>query len=424
MRSKDPPAVGDMVRIIDNNVCQAYDSWNIAAIDGTLYWSGFGYSGCKDKAKHIRQFEDRDCENNNQGAVYKFGHTIPPIAPITAVSGRYTSNGYGYWIVKCGQPLYAYYNMYSNGHFSCKSEYAVSNTPDELMFWFAINANDSTNNCGLATNASCEACSWPYASVYDTVQKCGCSIDRSHYQSPEKLASRVYLYCQTYSDPSGVQFYLDRSRSNFDPSKGEIYGACSAPGVGTVYMPAQTCPTGSALDTVITNDTTLQHADGSIPRTQSGSGSGTGSDTATHSRLDSILGRLDTLIARQGGGTGSDSALINYLDTVGSGNADTGYFTSEVQDAKAGLDTALNGLPALTSAVSDHASRGDTAGISGYTLDSLINLCVTNGDSLICLSQQTIYPTIIQVAKWIIRICLFFWGLLMFAFFLSLAKGD
>jgi len=318
-----------------------------------------------------------------------------------------------------------------NWFFSCGDRNAIVGSGPGAVY-IHVTRTAITNTCEYTSDANCRSCSWPYLSVRDTVG-CGCVVDYSKLQSEQDLRKKLYLYCNTYSDGSGAQYYEDQYRSNFDPTKGEIFGACSSPVTGkVVYMPAESCPAGSALDSIDSakadslgarNAAGAGSAAGGRQGSGSGSGSGTGSDTATHSRLDSIIGRLDTILARMSG-VGADTSVIGYLDTVGAGNADTGYFSSEARDAKAGLDTALNGLPALTSAVSDHASRGDTSGVAGYTLDSLINLCVTNGDSSICLSQQTIYPTIIQVAKWIIRVCLFIWGLLMFAFFLSLAKGD
>lgn len=169
---------------------------------------------------------------------------------------------------------------------------------------------DPIDTCSIATSGDCNHCAWPYATTVNPTQ-CGCIVDRSKYQSPQMLQKTVYLYCNTYSDGTSSQYYLDQSRSNFDASKGAIRGACSSPTSGkTVYRPAGTCPEGTY--TAPTNDTTAQSASGTINEpTNSASGGGSGSDTATHSRLDSILGVLRDTV-----GMGEKRDSLNSWDSA------------------------------------------------------------------------------------------------------------
>lgn len=339
------------------------------------------------------------------------------------------------------------YEYPSPGTFSCGSR--VLDVPgglyQGLFFWLKIKFEDSSAVCEYVNDKACNVCSWPYKSVRDTVG-CGCKIDQSKYQSSDDLKRRVYLYCQTYNDGTGGQYYLDLSRSNFISSNGEIRGACSSPTTGqTVYMPANTCPVGSSVDTLTFDPDSVQPADGTIDPPLS---SGSGSDTATHNRLDSILGnigrgdtathnRLDTIIdlLRNQNGSGSggyDSALVpkldslrRFLDTVGSSSHDSAYNRLQYVFDSLNSDT-LQYRPYIDSIMSNiniHASRGDTSMANGITVDSILNFCVSFNDSLHCLKDTPIYPYMVSSVKWIRRLCLAIWAFLCAGTFFSIATG-
>lgn len=196
-------------------------------------------------------------------------------------------------------------------------------------------SKDSTkiDTCAVSSNPYCNSCSWPYLSSRDTIG-CGCIVDRNRYQSEDQLKARLYVYCQTYNDGSGTQYYLDQSRSCFNSSTcGVPKGACSNPTNGkTIYMPAQTCPsvsvaTGQFGDTLLIDSAKGQPAVYNPDDNPVGT-----NDTAAVNRLDSILGyfgrgdtgthnRLDTIInlLRNGsdsGGSGSDTGTHRRLDSL------------------------------------------------------------------------------------------------------------
>jgi len=160
--------------------------------------------------------------------------------------------------------------------------------------WAATRINASpVGACTIPSGIECETCSWPYASRPDSLA-CGCNVSKTQYAPQNRLAIQCVAYCNS-SSIEGTQTFIDYSRSNFDVTKGEPVCACSAPGKGTVYRPTLTCPVGTTpLDTIgrpnlqtVTYDPTTKPVQGS------GSTSGGGSDTATHSRLDSILGLIN-----------------------------------------------------------------------------------------------------------------------------------
>lgn len=262
---------------------------------------------------------------------------------------------------------------------------------------------------------NCKLCAWPYASVSNG---CGCIVDPDHLQ-PESDLIRICAIWANTAGSDGTQYYYDRSRSNFNPDNGPVRCAASSPSSGkTLFMPAGQCPQNDdtyqfGLDSAHADSLGDTLSEGSMKDREpsaSGTGSvGNGSDTATHNRLDTIIGQF--------------KGLREYLDTVGSGS-DTGFWSNERDSAIFGLDTALNGLSDLTEAVNTHSSRGDTTGYNGYTLDSLLDICAPYGDSIKCMSQESTYPILLASAKWIIRACLFLWGVLMFWMFLSIAKSE
>lgn len=263
------------------------------------------------------------------------------------------------------------------------------------------------DTCTVVSDAGCRECAWPYIAKSAGENNCGCSVDRNKVQPEQLLKNSCGVWCQTAGN-DGSQYYIDPSLSNFNASVGQIRCACSSPMTGkTVYRQAGVCPIGTALvDTV--NDTTGQDYNDLSADTTTLTG-GNSNDTETHNRLDTIIGQI--------------KAIRDYLDTVGNGT-DTGFWANERDSAISGLDTALNGIGDITDAVEAHSNRGDTTGYNGYTLDSLLDICAPYGDSVKCMSQESTYPMLIASAKWIIRACLFLWGVLMFWMFLSIAKSE
>ena len=265
------------------------------------------------------QYEASDCNGEQyQPGVYWAAFTQFPTSAVCRYTG---TNG---WL-QClptydsdNWPAFGVYERYSpntternNGWYSICHDHSGHQGFNGLWVRYQIGSPNDT--CPVTSDWQCKICSWPYESKKNPAG-CGCSIDPSRYQSQADLQKRVYVYCNTYS--GGGQWYFDGSRSNFDASRGEIYGACSNPTTGeTVYMETQTCALGSNLDTGAVADSVGQDAVGTVPRPSAGSGSGggSGSDTATHSRLDTIIGLIDdgrdgdSLAGLPDSGTGFDS---------------------------------------------------------------------------------------------------------------------
>jgi len=149
---------------------------------------------------------------------------------------------------------------------------------------------EAVDNLGPVSDSLCQYCSWPYISYANSAHD-GCIVDRTRYQSRDRLVAKCYAYCNTY--PGGSQYYIDYSRSNFETGS-TITCACSSPvDQSTVRMPTTTCPSGTLeglVDTAGTQPNDSKDLD-TVSRS-GGGGGGNGSDSGTHSRLDSILGRL------------------------------------------------------------------------------------------------------------------------------------
>jgi len=372
----------------------------------------YGRTSCISGAADLTQYENRFC-NDPQGIIrgssltnvrYSITGQIPSqLFCRYSTSGVYTCRTQ--WATDPATMNLGYFNA-ASGSGSSYTSNCMSVGSDEVTGALTINVNTSgpSDTCSYGTRAECNLCSWPYMSAPDSLG-CGCKVDRSKLQARQLLVARTGLYCATYSDGTGRQFYYDESRSNFDPEKGPIKGACSAPPASTVYVPAGTCPAGTRLETVPDSG---QSSEGTYAFEDVGV-SGGGSDTGTHSRLDSILGQFKD--------------LREYLDTVGQGG-DTGILSAERDSALNGLDTAMAGASALQGVVDAHASRGDTAGFNGWTLDSVLDISVQWNGTVHRMSQESSYPILLASVRWLLRAVLFIWGLLMFWMFLMLAKGD
>lgn len=162
--------------------------------------------------------------------------------------------------------------------------------------WYQANIYAATQGyigspCNQTVN--CQVCAWPYASV---TAGCGCAVDRTKLQTPVQISGTCKVWAQT-ADCGGTP-YFDPSRSNFNPDVGPIRCAAACPSTGrVVYMPAGTCPESTFVAINLPTDSLGASVDSGgmqdDPMTYGGGSSGSGSDTGTHSRLDSILGILD-----------------------------------------------------------------------------------------------------------------------------------
>lgn len=260
-----------------------------------------GKAVCANGTANVTTFEQNNC-NSPFGKIkgqdrseirYVTVGRLPSTLYCTRLANGYWQCYYGSWNGSSEFPWLYYNNSSGSGTSYSGNCMDIGDGPWQSGVAIKTTINSvGLDTCSFGSAPQCNLCAWPYLAKPDTIG-CGCIVDRSKYQSPQLLQTRVGLYCATYSDGSGNQFYLDQSRSNFNSSKGEIKGACSSPMSGkTVYMPSGTCPTGTRLTDTL-SDTTSQSALGTIGQAPStGSGGGSGSDTAIHSRLDSILGYL------------------------------------------------------------------------------------------------------------------------------------
>lgn len=311
--------------------------------NGFIFNAGPGFpfaNGNISQVDALNAFENSDCNKslyvsgvygNGFNAIPKKGYGIyvqykEPGKVWYAISP--TING-GTWETLGFRNYYTRNNNWHDNQWMSKCHEWVPNGGAFTEMYIVVNltGNLDMDTCQYTSNADCKKCAWPYASVRDSFA-CGCIVDKNAYLSPAEIDDYPYMYCNTYSDGSGYQYYLDPSRSNFDPSKGQIVAACSNPVSGkTIYVPTQSCPIGSAIDVVfadslyndsIRGDSALQSAKGhNVNQSTSGS-SGIGNDTATHNRLDTIIG----LLRGMGGssdtfsGTGSDTGTHNRLDSI------------------------------------------------------------------------------------------------------------
>lgn len=298
------PQAGDRFVVVDAASC-VLETGPVIRAGTAAIRPEYPFRGCKQESMRVFTYEQNDCFGESEctppanNCKYKVGVELP-----STFYQSYNVRQYGnYGLVQLSDApsggstnaLEVVNSWTTFPHtFACGSWGGDNSNTGTLYIWVSLDPSDTTDQCQYATDKSCQSCAWPYLALKDTIG-CGCRIDKSKYQSVETLDDLPYAYCNTYSDGTSSQYYLDRSRSNFDASKGEVYAACSSPPDKTVYMPVGTCPVGSRADTSITNDSTAQDATGTIgkpPPGTSGGGGGIGSDTATHNRLDSILSYL------------------------------------------------------------------------------------------------------------------------------------
>jgi len=367
------------------------------------------------QAQQTKAYEDNNCDNTAyiEGVYSKALNQIPPVAKCYYVENVDASM---FW-ARCklgpstefkdgGFYEYSTVNDYwQDGVWKSKCvDYRASGEPPNYPNVYVLfKFGDSRDKCTYTSDKACNTCSWPYASKRDSTG-CGCKVDRSKYQSAEKLRTAVAVYCNTYSDGTGRQYYLDDSRSNFNSANGEVYGACSAVPNSTVYMPVGTCPLGTHIDTL--TDTTAQPAVSKVPKptVTGGTGTGTGNDTATHNRLDSILGQLSR-------DAFTDSLLNAAYDSATAGTT---------------------GLTATTDSISRIGSRiasnyGDTTGNQlGLTDSAAFDIRLRNPwdtTNTFRTSEQTgtFFGWVLTVWKTARSIVLAIWGLVCWWIMLTIA---
>lgn len=260
------------------------------------------------------------------------------------------------------------------------------------------------------TNSQCNVCAWPYLAKPNTT--CGCEVDRGRWQPNAQLQSQCYGYCNTYNGGDGVQYYMDKSRSNFDGNNGQTARcACSSPVNGkTIVRPTQTCPAGSDAyrpPEAPENPNDTQKVKGRVPDSVynsngGGGGAGGGDDTGTHRRLDSILGRL-------GRSSFSDS-IIDSLIRSDSLNG----------DSVAWLSDSVTGITYRLGLV-----HGDTGMSHGWTDDSLFRWSVRmTGLRDTSVTTNEFADWLIPIWKGLRALLLALWGLACFWIYYSIVKGD
>jgi len=371
-------------------------------------------------ASIMLRYERNDCDNKKeQESPASYVATVRPVQrAICRYNGSIPSGAQTDSFFVCKQPGFSsfipmvYGNAteynYSTGKYSfiCNDRTYQNETCSNITncgsdYFVAVSRNGRADTCAYTSNTSCQFCSWPYLSVRDTTG-CGCKVDGSKYQPADQLRKVVYTYCNTIST-DGTQYYLDESRSNFESSNGEIYGACSSPASGqTYYYPVGSCPQGSILDTL--QDSTAQTATGTVKKplpvtSGPGGGGGTGQyDSIIRDRLDSIL---------YGHSVASDS-----LDAI------LGRYADGVDSAIAGVQGGLDSLEALGAF---HGMRYDTTSVEGVSLDSLLNICWTFDHERKCISDTEHYSVLVTWFKWIRRFYLILWGFICAWIFFKLA---
>lgn len=404
----------------------------------------YSYSAMSIAAAQVNQYEQADC-NTRDGIIYGDGASLQYVKSAVFRKEMFClSSSTGYyacattWDGADQSGLVATYTQAVGYCPYCKPSYrystrcrdrSVVQTPSyPVLIRVRVSATDPLDTCSSISDAACNACSWPYLAKSNG--SCGCTVDKTRYQTVEDLRKRLYLYCQTYNDGSGAQYYYDESRSCLNSANcGVPKGACSSPQTGkTIYMPAQQCPdisvaTGVNGDTLSVPDSLGQPAVYNPADGPSTGGTGSGLDSGgVYSRLDTIIGLL-----RRGGTGGSDTSLRTYLDTVGSGRADPldSAFGGYVDSLMGTGDSIQGSVLELTGVVGDHTSRGDTSGIGGYTLDSLIDVCFTIHDSAFCLRDAGAGWTFMRTAAyWIRRLILVLWGFVCAYMFYVIAKDQ
>jgi len=298
-----------------------------------------------------------------------------------------------------------YHDIYApnGGNFRCGDHVSQSFGFPGWYIMTQVSANVDT--CAFTSRKECQMCAYPYVSKADSLG-CGCLVDYSKVMPDSLLKFYAYAYCNSVS--GSTQYYLDYSRSNFDPSSGPIEVACSSPETrDTKYMPAFTCPAGSRLDTAIADSTARPYT--GVPRPSStgadtgSSGNGSGSDSATHSRLDSIL--------------------YGYTPAGDSVDSILGRYANAVDSAIASVQGGIDSLEALGTF---HGTRYDTTSVEGVSLDSLLNICWTFDHERKCISDTEHYSVLVTWFKWIRRFYMILWGFMCAWIFFKLAtyKAD
>lgn len=267
-------------------------------------------------------------------------------------------------------------------------------SPSGIVVWV-----EAVDNLGPISDSACQFCSWPYSSYANSAHD-ACIVDRSKFQPKDRLVSQCYVYCNSYS--GGSQFYLDYSRSNFEAGQ-TITCACSSPTTQqTVRMPASVCPTGTREGLVEEEGSQDNDSKDLDTVSRSGSGSGGGNDTATHTRLDSILGKL-------GRSSYSDS-IMDSLIRSDSLNTDSVTWLS---DSVTGIVYRLG------------ITHGDTGMSHGWTDDSLFRWTIRmTGIRDTSITTNEFADWLIPIWKGLRALLLALWGLACFWIYYSIVKGD
>jgi len=260
-----------------------------------------GKSVCANGTANVTSFEQNNC-NSPFGKIkgqdkseirYVTVGRLPSTLYCTRLANGYWQCYYGSWNGPAEFPWLYYNNSSGSGTSYSGNCMDIGDGPWQSGVAIKTTINSAgLDTCSFGSVPQCNLCSWPYLSQPDTIG-CGCKVDQTKMQPAEQLRIRTGLYCATYSDGTGRQFYYDATRSNFDPSKGPIRGACSAQPATTVYVPVGTCPSGTRIEEI--DDTTAQSLEGTdleaLGRGSSGGGTSY-NDSALKTRLDSILGYL------------------------------------------------------------------------------------------------------------------------------------
>lgn len=391
---------------------------------GYSFPDGFVYSNLPPLIS-VKQYEDDNCNNELNGSTYSVYGTFIAIPPRLLLRKIFSDEPYYRSdAITVYEPVHT---VPATGAIrtSCRDR-AISASRSISVY---LDPSMPYDTCQAPTNAECLRCAWPYQARRDSLA-CGCLVDNSRYQSPEQLGLYWQAYCNSYSDGSGSQYYIDRSRTNFDPAVGAVRAACSSPSTGrTVYVPAGRCPTGSSQQSLpdsLTGDTT-QSAPGTVDDRPPSS------DTGVSNRLDTIIGILRSGVGGAAGG-GHDTLLgrkldsfRTYIDTAGDVAYDSirSRFGSVIDSLANDTFDIRPSIDSLMGIINTHSSRGDTTSYDGVTLDSMLNFCITIPiyDSTYCLRDTAAWPYIGPWFRWIRRMILVFWGFVCAGIFLSIAHG-
>lgn len=359
---------------------------------------GVGFRGGLISAENATGIGDHDstqCEFEDQRFYFDtYGNGVTS-SPILAI---------GNWVrfPDGDQPPYKAYRLTFNPNNHCMAYFGGSVIP---WTWPAevgvVIYVEAVTSLGAVSDSACQICAWPYSSYANSAHD-ACIVDRTKLQPKDRLASQCYVYCNSYS--GGSQYYIDYSRSNFVDGQ-TVTCACSSPTTGqTVRMPASTCPNGTLQGLV--DDPGAQENTGTdldtASKAGSGGGAGGGNDTATHTRLDSILGKL--------GRSSYGDSIMDSL--IRSDSIDTDSVTW-LSDSVTGISFRL-GL-----------SHGDTGMSHGWTDDSLFRWSVRmTGIRDTSVTTDEFADWLIPIWKGLRALLLALWGLACFWIYYSIVKGD